>query len=253
MKMQLLDYYDHVCDELFLDIYAEKEDELDTTQYIELNTVRKKLTFNHVQDITLKRVCKNVDSFQGYLCPIWGCSYEDKRIYVFDVKSIEYDWDAYGEAKALITYICVSKIKFKNNLDNQITKMNVIGIKKFNHDWFFQNMKGIEKKGYEIPMYHYELTNREHKFKIYPTNLAGIRKEDVDKISEAWAINYYIFLSVYGEGENLYFEVFSSRVVCQNALDIRSNWSKYAMLLKAEPKKIPMDWINYIKNNLGGF
>ena len=118
---------------------------------------------------------------------------------------------------------------------------------------FLENRKGIKKKGLVEPMNHVELTNREYKFKIYPTNLAGIRKEDVDKISEAWAINYYIYLCVCGEDENIYFEVFSTRVVCQNALDIRSNWSKYAMLLKAEPQKIPMDWINYIKNNLGGF
>ena len=98
-------------------------------------------------------------------------------------------------------------------------------------------------------MNHIELTNDEHKFQIYLANIAKIRKDDIDKITKAWSINYYIYLSVYGEGENLHLEIFSTRIPCTYAIDIKKDWQKYATLLRDNPPRIPLDWINHIKNN----
>ena len=96
-------------------------------------------------------------------------------------------------------------------------------------------------------MNHFELANREHNLKIYLANIARIRKEDVDKISEAWSINYLIYLRICGEGEKMYLEIISTRIHCEDALDIRKDWREIAMLLREEPPQIPEDWINYIK------
>ena len=98
-------------------------------------------------------------------------------------------------------------------------------------------------------MSHFELANKECNFKIYLANIARIRKEDINKISEAWSINYYIYLRICGEGEKLYLEIFSTRIPCEDALDIRKDWCKFAMLLRENPPKIPSDWIDYVKNN----
>lgn len=102
-------------------------------------------------------------------------------------------------------------------------------------------------------MNHFELTNKECNFKIYLANIARIRKEDVDRISEAWAVDYYIYLRVGGEGKNLYLEIFSTRIPCTYAIDIKKDWHKYATLLRENPPRIPFDWINYVKNTKGGF
>ncbi len=252
MKYVIRELCSEAYDELLLDMVGETEAEKD--EIVDFTIYRSlRRTSNSLEYFCVSRVCSEQNKMSNYFAPIFACSYMNKKIYVLIFNELKIKESSDGGWCGVFMYRPVSIIKFnKDNFKNHIMKMNMIGRTVFNRKWLFSNMRGLIKKGCDYPMEFLELTCREHQFRINLTNIANIRKEDIDKISEAWSINYFIYLRICGEGEELYLEIISTRITCEDALDIRKDWCKFAMLLRENPPKIPSDWIDYVKKQLKG-
>jgi hypothetical protein len=173
--------------------------------------------------------------------PVYGFSKERFEVYVLECVGW---YIKYGNVE--VQYKIASILKFSKK-SKIIAKLQLLNGEAFPRQAVLANISEAKKYGREEPlrMSMSELVSKEHRFNIQVSNI-NILPEDLNKISEAWALNYKVYYRFCGSKfEDLDIEIFTSREkesLGQNCYDIKKEWNKIIKILRKQ--ELPTQWVD---------